>query len=280
MTRPGWRNRSGGGAPVVRCRPLLGTFVEVAAERHAHAEAAFEAIATVQGLMSVHDPASELSQLNRQGCGASVRLHPWTAAVLSRALHWAEASDGAFDPTIGGRLLRRGLLPRHPDQPLPDPRATWRDVWLVGREAGLRRDCVLDFGGIAKGFAVDRGAEAMAAAGAEQGVVNAGGDLRLVGQSDWTVLVPEPRTRAAAAWLKLDTGAVATSALRPGGGAPHLPARRRTLVSATVAAPTAMDADALTKVVLAQAATTEACLRQVGARALAATASGEWRALA
>jgi thiamine biosynthesis lipoprotein len=252
----------------------------VAAERPAHAEVAFGSVAIVQALMSVHDPASELSRLNRQGCGGSIRLHPWTARVLERALHWAEASDGAFDPTIGGRLLRRGLLPRHPGQPIPDPRATWRDVWLVGREAGLRRDCLVDLGGIAKGFAVDCAAHAMEAAGAERGIVNAGGDLKFVGRADWTVLIPEPRTRAAAARLRLSAGAVATSALRPGGLASHLPGRRRRIASVTVIAPSAIDADALTKVVLAGSGRVEACLREAGARAVAATVSGEWRELA
>ena len=56
---------------VRRARPLLGTFVEIEAAGSSQAgvisaiDAAFEAVATVNRLMSFHDPDSDVSRLNR-----------------------------------------------------------------------------------------------------------------------------------------------------------------------------------------------------------------------
>ena len=119
----------------------------------------------------------------------------------------------------------------------------------------------LDFGGIAKGYAVDQAVEALREHGVHQGMVNAGGDLRLLGRhpdgNPWVVGVQHPLTpvRLLLA-LSLDTGAVATSGnymryrvyngrryghlLHPERGYPA-----DTALSMTVIAPTAMRADAL-----------------------------------
>lgn len=268
-----------------RCRPLLGCFVEIAGEGVGHVEAGFAAVAKVHELMSIHAPDSELSRLNREGARRPVALHPWTAAALRRALFWAEASDGLFDPTIGAWMLELGFAPRHPGQPDPDPQACWRDVETAGAWARFRRPCVLDLGGIAKGFAVDKAVEAMIAAGARRGLVNGGGDLRGFGELEWPVTLADPRTRRAAVTLGVREAAVATSALLPAhlpgwrrGG--HLPLRDPDAVSATVAAPTATDADALTKVVIAGGPRVLACLQSVEARALRFTRGGAWEALA
>jgi thiamine biosynthesis lipoprotein len=264
-----------------RCRPWLGAFVEIAADRLDAVEAGFAAIETVHRLMTVHQADSDLSRLSLHGLDGPVPLHDWTALVLARALFWAEASDGDFDPTIGGRMQGAGLIPRHPGQPPPDPRANWRDVSLQGGRARLRRACVLDLGGIAKGFAVDVAAAAMIAAGARRGLINAGGDLRAFGEETWTIVLPEPRSRRPAAVLQISQAAVATSALLPGGrGARRLPRRRRAWASATVAAPCAMDADALTKVTLAGGPRVRACLGAVGAEAYRLDRAGGWERLA
>jgi thiamine biosynthesis lipoprotein len=265
--------------PVRRARPLLGTYVEITGDRIAAVEAGFAAIAAIQRLMSAQQPESDLSTLNRLGASRPVLVHPWTAAVIQRALHWAEASDGAFDPTVGGRMQAAGLLPRHPGQPAPDPDASWRDVVLEGRRAWLVRPCVIDLDGIAKGFAVDKAVTAMAMAGAERGLVNAGGDLRGFGPDAWAVSVAEPLSRRPAAQLWIVNAAVATSAVMPGaGGAGRLPGRSPEVLSATVAAPSAMDADALTKVVLADPPRLRACLRKGGARAYRHGPAG-WEAI-
>src|SRR5690349_5171700 len=87
---------------ITRCRPLLGTFVEVTCDSARATGAAFDAIAQVHALMSAHDPDSELSRINRFAHRRPIAVHPWTAAVLVRALFWARASKGGFDPVRAG----------------------------------------------------------------------------------------------------------------------------------------------------------------------------------
>ena len=105
-----------------RARPLLGTFVEIAARasdetvlRRAIA-VGFIAVAEVQRLMNLHDPASEVSRLNREAGRRKVALHRWTLAVLRAAQKFAEESGGAFDVTVGieRQLARRGGRRKRP----------------------------------------------------------------------------------------------------------------------------------------------------------------------
>ena len=257
-----------------RCRPLLGTFVEVESD-HANAiDAAFAAVEEIHRLMSAHDPASELSLVNRSAHRAPVAVSDPTAAVLSRAARWADLSGGAFDIVRAGReAIARGALPLHPGQPRPDPAADWSALLLKGRAVTLDRPACIDLGGIAKGYAVDLAIEAMQRAGAARGLVNAGGDLRGFGEEPWSVAVTDPLTRRPLIMITLDNQALATSAGLPcerlGLDFAHLPRSSRRWLSVTVRATNACDADALTKIVWAVEDGAEKLLLDHGAEAFA-----------
>ncbi|MGH9463752.1 MAG: FAD:protein FMN transferase, partial [Vicinamibacteria bacterium] len=70
---------------------------------------AYHEIETVDELMSVYRTESELSRVNRQPAGAAVPLSRPTFDVLVEALHIAEASEGAFDPTVGSLVKLWGF---------------------------------------------------------------------------------------------------------------------------------------------------------------------------
>ena len=235
-----------------RCRPLLGTYVEIEAASEAAIEAGYAAIATVHRLMSAHEADSDLSRVNCFAHLGPVRVHPWTALVLERALFWAKESQGAFDPVRAGKAaIENGYLPRHPGQPEPVA-AHWSWLELQGRSVRLLKPGCIDLGGIAKGFAVDRAIEALRRAGADRGLVNAGGDMAAFGARPWPVQIADPLTRSPRIEIALDNEALATSAVVVG-------ADRRWL-SASVRARSAMDADALTKVLLSGSTRTHRCL--------------------
>ena len=243
-----------------RARPLLGTFVEItacaadpASEQRA-CDAAFGAVADVHRLMSFHEPASELSRINREAHRGAVEVDPRTFAVLRRALEIAALSHGAFDCTIGARMVALELLPALHDA-APTEAGSFRDIVVTPpNRVAFRRPLALDLGGIAKGFAVDQAVEALRRAGADAGCVNAGGDLRIFGDRAWPVALRVPDApRALVALPPLRNRALATSAdtfvagghvIDPATGRP----RTRPL-SVSVLADTCMDADALTKVV-------------------------------
>jgi FAD:protein FMN transferase len=128
-----------------RCRPLLGTFVEIAARGKAIVDlergiqAAFAAVAEVHCLMSFHDLQSDVSWMNRDAFPKGVTVHAWTWQVMSAARNFAQESSGVFDVAFASLL------------------GSWRDISLrKNREVFFRLRMVVDLGGIAKGFAVDR----------------------------------------------------------------------------------------------------------------------------
>lgn len=251
-----------------RARPLLGTLVEVRAaapwpeaQLHAAIDTAFAAVERVQALMSFHDPASGLSALNRDAVHGAVTVDPELHDVLAAALELSRRSEGAFDVCVAPRLEEWGYLPAVNAPTVFD--ADWRDIELLGDgRVRFQRPLRIDLGGIAKGYAVDQAIAALRRAGVEQALVNAGGDLRALGQGPWTVSLRHPQSPAQSAHaLHLAEEALATSAnyfsrrlhgagevsplLDPRSGRPWLGAD-----SVSVRAPDCLHADALTKVVL------------------------------
>ncbi len=267
-----------------RARPLLGTLVEIGltaddADLGQQAiSAAFEQVARIHRLMSFHDPASELSRLNSAMPGEVLHVTPELYAVLSAALRFAHLSGGLFDPTVAPRLCALGYLPRHGF--IGDGAGDWRDIELLPENrVCLHRPVHLDLGGIAKGYAVDRALVCLRERGIEQAVVNAGGDLAVVGEVAVPVHVRHPLDPIRYLHLaELRGGAVATSAgyfsTRRHGDAwvtpllnPHSQACLGLDVSISVFAADCMTADALTKVVAADPDGAGAVLVRCGAHA-------------
>jgi thiamine biosynthesis lipoprotein len=260
--------RSHSSIEIRRCRPLLGTFVEVATSGTSAARlergigAAFVAIEKVQRLMSFHDPASDVSRMNREGFPKSVLVHPWTWKVLEAAQQFARESDGVFDIAIARRLANRGYLPQRGYQ--FDGAATWRDIFLrKNYRVFFRRRLMVDLGGIAKGFAVDQAVAALKESGAASGIVNAGGDLRVFGSTSQVIHLRHPSEPSQVAGaVRLRERAMATSGIyfarrryRGRSISPMIDGRTgrssRELISVSVAASDCMTADALTKIVFA-----------------------------
>lgn len=277
---------------VARCRPLLGTYVEIRvmdARCHAAADAAcdaafdaaFDAIALCEKLMNFHDHSSELSRINRAGPGAILEIHPWTAQVLLQAMTLFDLTEGVFDAGVAAQLVDWGMLPS--PSPVPAGRyASLADIaCLPGQVRILRRTCI-DLGGIAKGFAVDRAADALRMHGVTNAIINAGGDLRVLGDEPHAIHVRDPRSPSMLVYLgELADGALATSSpyfsrqraaltqsevcalVDAGSRQPLLEAR-----SYTVIAPECWVADALTKVLAAGVPAGAACFSHYRAQGL------------
>jgi thiamine biosynthesis lipoprotein len=269
-----------------RARPLLGTLVEIAATgcgaaqvQHAM-EQAFAAVETVHALMSYHAADSDVSRINRSAFNAPVTVNAHTWRVLAAAQAFAEASGGLFDVTVAPTLTRLGFLPRHADFPRISGQGDWRHVLLLpDQQVRLARRLRIDLSGIAKGYAVDLAIAALRDAGMTSARVNAGGDLRLYGDSAQTLHVRHPLAATTVVpLLQFNQGAAATSAgyyasRRHQGRQvmpiihPHSKTACDVTRSVTVLARDCMHADALTKVVHADPENAVAVLKQFDARA-------------
>lgn len=182
--------------------PLLGTNVSIAvtAATSAAAEAA-EATAAdemvrLQALLTIHDPASEIS---RWRAGELEHPGPELTAVLALAADFWTRSGGAFHP--GTRQLTQ-VWRRAADTGTPPS-----DAELAALASGLRQlpyrfeggtitrrgDCsAVDLNAVAKGWIVDQAVAAALTGDVLSVVVNAGGDLRHAGEGSVSVAIADP----------------------------------------------------------------------------------------
>jgi thiamine biosynthesis lipoprotein len=162
---------------------------------------------------------SEVTAINDHS-GAFVVVSSDTVELVSRSLDGYLLTDGWFDPTTLGALVRAGY-DRTFDEVRADPRpgaSRWRSgaegVLITENAVCLPDDVAFDPGGIGKGLAADIVCDELRAAGAVGACVNLGGDVRAFGASprgdDWTIAIDHPDLGTLAR-VALREGAVATS---------------------------------------------------------------------
>jgi thiamine biosynthesis lipoprotein len=142
-------------------------------------------------MMSANSADSEIGAINNNAGVAPVKVHPEVLDVVESALHYAELSGGAFDPSVGPlvKLWRIGeddaRLPAEDEIRETLPLVNWRDV-IVDRQAGtvyLRRPGMrLDLGGIAKGYAADEAVRIIGKYRIKGAVIDLGGNVFAYGE--------------------------------------------------------------------------------------------------
>lgn len=267
------------GELIRRSLPLMGTVGEIAVvhrdNRFAQAamDAAFAELRWVEQTMSRFRSDSDVGRANRRAHVEAVPVTPATAEVIEAALEWAYASDGVFDPALGGAVELWDV--EHRDSPPGEREAAAYAGLSLFRKVDVDRAAAgtvvrfedpavkLDLGGIAKGYGVDRAVRVLRSWGIKDAIVNVGGDLYAMGRSSdgdpWRVGVRSARDpRRLSLHFELTEGGVATSGdylryfehggkryhhlLDPGTGRPAQAPRH----SVTVRAHTCFEADAAT----------------------------------
>lgn len=194
------------------------------------AEAARIAVTTafdeVVRRMSTYDAESDIGRFNRSAGAAPQAMSAGTLAVLSRAQAVSAWTGGAFDVTVAPLVGAWGVGARAaPRGALPDPAALdvplgWRSLVLDAAAGTARRatpGLQLDLSGIAKGYAVDRAAQALEALGATRYMVEAGGEIRTRGLNGegrpWQIAIERPDAWPQQAFriVGLDGRSIATS---------------------------------------------------------------------
>jgi FAD:protein FMN transferase len=149
---------------------------------------------------------SDVVRVNKAAGRAAVKVDAETLAVVDKALEMSRRSEGAFDITFAAMKglwkFDEDLDPKVPPADEIERRRkliNWRDVVVdhAARTIKLRRAGMrIGLGGIAKGYAVDRSAAVLRAAGFADFMVQAGGDLFVAGSkgsASWMVGVRDPR---------------------------------------------------------------------------------------
>ena len=253
----------------VRACAVMGTIVSVQVvghgtsqrarrERQHAVERALGWCTHVEAVCTRFDANSELRRLSTR-VGDGVAVSDLLFEAVQFALAVADASDGAFDPTVGHRLEARGFDREHRTGNVARSGinaaddVSYRDVTLDAnaRTITLHRPLLLDLGAVAKGLAIDMAARELAPFA--DFAIDAGGDLFLGGHNAhgtaWSVGVRNPHdTMQLLDTVHVTDTAVCTSGNyeRPG----HMVHPRHSdvstmLASVTVIAPSAMVADAM-----------------------------------
>jgi thiamine biosynthesis lipoprotein len=198
-------------------------YAERELEARTAAHAAFDRIAALDAALSDYRADSEVNHVSNQA-GAWVAVSPDLLEVLSKARRIAEATGGAFDPTIGALVAlwrdarREGRLPASDAIAAARARVGWRHLLIDHARGAVRLDRLgmrLDLGGIAKGFILDEARAAARRTGVTRVRIEAGGDIVAgdapPGLRGWTVDVPGVTGVLAGRAAAFANAAVATS---------------------------------------------------------------------
>ncbi|MFP4176909.1 MAG: FAD:protein FMN transferase [Candidatus Brocadiia bacterium] len=184
---------------------------------------AVDALNRVEERMSTYRRDSDISRLNRYGAEQQVRVSQLTSRVLSRARHFSELTDGAFDVTyaplrsLWRRAQKSGKVPEEDEVESTLELVGYEQLSLDRGKARLQRDGMeIDPGGLAKGFAIDRAVATLREQGCRDALVDVGGDIGTLGErsdeSPWAIRVRDPREKTdSPIVLRLTGMAVATS---------------------------------------------------------------------
>jgi thiamine biosynthesis lipoprotein len=148
------------------------------------AQMALEEVQRVDRMLSKYRAESEVSRVNRDAADHPVKVSPEFFALLSECLRYSRESEGAFDITVGplmkvwGFYRGTGRLARREQVAQALRKVGYRNVLLDAANCAVRfsrRGVELDFGGIGKGYAVDRMVCVLKDQGIGSALVNGGG---------------------------------------------------------------------------------------------------------
>ena len=259
-------------------RLIMGTYADISvygSDRENAAQAikeAFEEMERLDGLMSNYKSSSELSRINREASRAPTKCAPELLGVIEVSLDYSTLTEGAFDITVEPLVDKWGFYTGKVRVPNMDeiksilPAVSYKNIDIQGqgdskliafRHPGTK----IDLGGIGKGYAADKAVEVLKRRGITSALVNLGGNIYALGRppgaSAWKIGVQHPRQRDfLLGYLELENKGVATSGdyerffmidgkryshiIDPRTGMPA-----QGLISVTVTADSAMEADAL-----------------------------------
>lgn len=167
--------------------------------------AVFQEFRRLERSMSVYDPASEVSSINRMAGRDAVEVSADLLAVVSGAAAAYRRSGGALDITVEPLEKLWGFRGERSVRPSDREVARSLDVvgmdrlTIEGRRVGLtRHGAAIDLGGVAVGYALDRAREILAGRGIERALIELSGDYYAIGAptdspEGWEIGIVDPR---------------------------------------------------------------------------------------
>jgi thiamine biosynthesis lipoprotein len=176
----------------------------------------------IDQLMSTFKEESELSAVNANAANGPVTVSKELLSLIARALEYSDITTGAFDITYASA----GQFYDYRNNKIPDDRQLQEALSAIDYRhvefdkpgstvKFLHPGVHIDLGGIAKGYAVDRGMEILQQAGVTTAIISAGGDTRVIGKRwnrPWHIGIRNPRdAQDIVSMIPLENSAISTS---------------------------------------------------------------------
>ena len=218
--------------PIRVSRTLMGTVVTISVFDQGKPDSlilkpinkAFSEIARLDTLLWGENAGCDIQKINEKAGDRSATVSQDAYDVLIEGLKLFDKTQESFDIRIGPLVDVWGFRTDHPT--IPDSASlanaksltTGGGIFVAGQSIMLGKTGMkLDLSGIAKGYAVDQAVKVLADQGIQSAIVEAGGDLKVLGtrskkEPKWHIAIRHPRKQDAF-WGTMDflSGAVATS---------------------------------------------------------------------
>ncbi len=190
-------------------RDIMGTRITLTfwekdpSRAHIITELVFAEMQRLDQLLSPYKENSELSKVNRNAHKAPVEISEKMLYLLDKAIYYGKITNGAFDISYAslGQFYdyRRGQQPTAEQLQAFKSAIDYRKIELDRENSKVyfrHPKLIIDLGGIAKGYAVDRVITILKGQGVKHASISAGGDSRMLGDKrgrPWIVGIKNPR---------------------------------------------------------------------------------------
>ncbi len=197
--------------PYIKEDTVMDTYVTIKAygESNGKVERAVDKammeIKRIDSSMNFYDEKSEISKINNAVREKPVKISDDMIEIISLSLAYAGKTSGTFDPTIGVLTdlwnFGKEKMPTESEMEVSLPLVDYRFVELNKDENAisfLKDGMKMDFGGVAKGYAVDRAMDILEKEGVTGALITTGSTTKVMGfkarNSLWKIGIQHPRS--------------------------------------------------------------------------------------
>jgi len=168
----------------------------------------FDEVRRLEKELSLRDPASELNRLNAKAGTGPVKVSSDIIKITQIALYVSELSGGVFDVSIGPVVKLWGFaggkekVPSDTEIKTAHSLVGYKMIKLDAVNSTItleKKGMVLDFGGIAKGYALDSARPVLKKYGIKNIMLSAGGQVYVAGKNpkgkEWKIGIIHPKNK-------------------------------------------------------------------------------------
>ncbi|MBS4016382.1 MAG: FAD:protein FMN transferase [Candidatus Latescibacteria bacterium] len=158
----------------------------------------------IDTVASSFNPHSEVSQLNKKGAAL---MSSDLKALITQAMQISENTDGAFDITVGSAM--QSFYNRQ--EPDLSSIIDYRKINIKDDSIFLPPNMLIDIGGLAVGYALDKASALLTSIGIKTALIDAGGDIICFGNKFYTIGIKNPKGKGIIQTIKIKNQAISTS---------------------------------------------------------------------